>query len=212
MEFNELNVDTRTDTGKGVARTLRRDGKIPAILYGPGTEPVMLSVETHDLELLLKKRRIGQMLLNLAIQNGGQSVRPAIIKELQRHPVSGSLVHVDFYEISMDRKIKVRIPVSVKGKSIGVEMGGILQIIRRDLEVLCLPGDVPENIEIDVTELNTGDAVHVRDIVPEGNIEIPSEVNFTVVTVLAPKGDKAEEGEEEEGEEGEEGEAEKTAE
>ena len=129
-----------------------------------------------------------------------------MIKDLQIHPTTHEFIHIDFYEIDMKRKINVHIPVVTKGLSKGVELGGILQIIRRELEVLCLPTNIPENIEIDVTDLDMGDSVHVLDIPVEEDIEIPADVNFTVLTVLAPKVEVEEEEEEEEALEGEEGE------
>ncbi|MFC1829186.1 50S ribosomal protein L25, partial [Thermodesulfobacteriota bacterium] len=113
-----------------------------------------------------------------------------------------NFLHVDFYEISMDRKITVKIPVVVSGKSTGVEVGGTLQIIRHELEILCLPSEIPESIDIDVTGLDIGDSVHLDDISLEGAIEFPEEENVTVVTILAPK--MEEEPEEEEEEEAEE--------
>jgi large subunit ribosomal protein L25 len=123
--------------------------------------------------------------------------------------VTGSPLHIDFYEIDMARKISVKVPVTTTGKSVGVERGGLLQIIRRELEVYCLPGNIPEMITIDITDLEIGASVHVQDIEPEGDVEIPTEVNFTVLTVISPKVEEKEE--EEELEEGE-GEAEETAE
>ena len=129
-----------------------------------------------------------------------------MIKEYQVHPVSRNYLHVDFYEIAMDRKIRVRVPVVTKGKPRGVELGGMLQVVRRDLEVLCLPQEVPEAIEVDVTELDIGDSIHVEKIPLEGDVEIPAEVNFTVVTILSPKVEALPEEEEEEVEEVEEGE------
>lgn len=216
MELIGLKTEMRTGTGNGPARVLRREGKIPAILYGPDTESVMLSVNVKELETVLKTGRIGQTLLNLEIQTDGEkATRSAIIKEWQQHPLSGKFLHVDFYEISMDRKIRVMVPVVTKGKAKGVELGGILQIIRRELEVLCYPREIPENIEIDITDLDMGESVHVREIPTEGDIEIPADVDFTVLTVVSPKSTEEEEEEgEEEGEEGteEEAAAEETAE
>lgn len=206
MEFLNINANTRTTKGNGPARVLRRQGQIPAILYGPDNAPTPIAVKTHDLELLLKSSPAGQIFVNLAIDNGGE--RKALLKELQRHPVSGQFIHADFYEVAMDRKIRVRVPVTTRGKSQGVEMGGMLQIIRRELEVLCLPDDIPEMIEIDITELNMGESVHVEDLPLEGDVEIPHEVNFTVLTILS--GRKVEE--EEDVEEGEEAELEETEE
>lgn len=204
MELIELKTNIRTSIGNGPARVLRRNKQIPAVLYGLGTETVLLSLDMKALELALKGSSVNQLLLNLVIQNGKTYTKTAMIKELQIHPVSRGFLHVDFYEIVMDRKIKVNIPVVTTGKSEGVEQGGMLQIIRRELEVLCLPFEIPEQIEIDITNLEIGDSVHVNDISLEGNAEIQADVNFTMLTILSPTAE--EEVSEEEGEEGEEGE------
>ncbi|MBU0986036.1 MAG: 50S ribosomal protein L25/general stress protein Ctc [Proteobacteria bacterium] len=202
MNFIELKTDIRTTVGNGPARALRRKGHIPAVLYGPGTEPVLLSVSINDIEQALKKSRVGQVLLNLVIRNGETSTRSAMIKEYQTHPVSRNLLHIDFYEIAMDRKIRTEIPISIKGKAKGVEDGGMLQIIRRELEVSCLPNAIPEVIEIDITELDIGDSIHVGDISLGDDIELLDDPHFTVVTILTPKLEELE-GEEEESAEAE---------
>lgn len=201
MEILTLKASLRDQVGNGPARELRRDGKVPAILYGPQTDPLKLTIDNLDLEPIFKSGAAAQKLLKLDVA-GDDKGRNVMIKELQRHPVSHKLLHLDFYEVTMDQKIKVMVPVVTTGKSIGVEMGGMLQIIRRELEVLCLPGLIPENISIDITELNVGDSYHVDDLQLDENIEVPAEVNFTILTVLSPKAEAAEE------EEGEEGEAE----
>jgi len=202
LELLELKANIRTSTGKGPARQLRGNGSIPAVLYGPGKEPVMLSVNTKELEQWLKKGKIGQSLTNVSIDRGGNTdVRPAMIKELQIHPVSDRFLHADFYEVSMDRKVSVRVPVVTKGKSKGVDLGGMLQIIRRELEVYCFPNAIPDKIVIDITDLDMGDSVHVNDIPREPDVEIPADVNFTVLTVLSPKGTAEEAAETAEGEE-----------
>jgi len=211
----DLNATIRKTTGNGPARRLRAEGKMPAILYGPEMEPIMLAVSVSEFEKAIKTANIGQAIFNLKIGNGQALTKMAMIKELQRQPVSGTFLHIDFYEIAMDRKIRVSVPILPTGKSVGVEMGGVLQVIRRELEVLCLPNEIPETIEVDVSALEIGDSVHVDEIPLDGNVEIPSDVNFTVITVLSPKKEEeevVEEGEEEEGEaleaEGEEGETE----
>jgi large subunit ribosomal protein L25 len=210
LELIELKTKIRTTTGNGPARRLRMSGQIPAVLYGPKTEPVPLSVNKSDLELLFKKGGIGQIVLNLVIQKNGETLTmPAMIKELQIHPVSRNFIHIDFYEIKMDQKITAKIPVITTGKAQGVELGGILQIVRREIEVECLPLAVPESIEIDISDLDIGDSIHVRDIKPEGEIEFLEDDDYTVVTVVAPKLEEEEEEELEEEEEGEEEEAEK---
>lgn len=198
MEQFELKAKIRKTIGNGPARTLRRDGRIPAVLYGPKTEPALLSVEIRDLEQIFKTGNVGQVLLNLVIQNGQESTRPAMIKELQAHPVSGNFLHIDFYEIDLERKIRVGVPIVTTGQPIGIENGGMLQIVRREIEVLCLPTQIPESIEVDVTDLDVGDSIHVEEIQVEGDAEIPADVNFTVITILAPKVEAEPEEEEEE--------------
>ena len=208
MNLIEIKTKIRTKTGNGPARRLRMSGQIPAVLYGPKTETVLLSVNKSDLELLFKKGGIGQVVLNLVIQkNGETTTRPAMIKELQTHPVSRNFIHIDFYEIKMDQKITAKIPVVTTGTAKGVELGGILQIIRRELEVECLPLEVPESIEIDISDLDVGDSIHVGKIRLESELEFLEDDNYTVVTVLTPKLEE-EEPEEEEEVEGEEAEKE----
>ena len=208
MELIELKTNIRTSVGNSQARALRRKKQIPAVLYGLGKKTVLLSVYISELERVLKKSKGGQALLNLVVQNGETYTKSAIIKELQTHPVERDILHVDFYEIDMNRKIKVKVPVVTKGKSKGVELGGILQIIRRELEVLCLPLEIPKSFEIDISDLDIGDSVHVKSIPLKDNIEIPADVDFTVLTIAIPKAVEEEVPEEVEEEEAE---AEETA-
>jgi large subunit ribosomal protein L25 len=204
LEKIQMNAKTRTTKGNGPARALRREGRLPAVLYGPKADPIMLSLDTHELELVIKKGRLGRTIIDLSIDDGKET-KSAMVKELQRHPVSHSFLHMDLYEISMERKIRVNVPVVTVGKSKGVELGGMLQIIRRELEVSCFPNEIPDAITIDITDLDTGEAVHVEDIPLQGNVEIPHEVNFTVLTVISHKAEAAA-GEGEAGEEAEEAE------
>ncbi|WP_413815217.1 50S ribosomal protein L25/general stress protein Ctc [Desulfosarcina sp.] len=202
-----MKASQREAVGNGPSRVLRRDGKIPAILYGPKTESIKLAIDRLELEPIIKSGAVAQTLLKLKIE-GVDSVRKVMIKEMQKHPVSRSVLHLDLYEVSMDQKIKVMVPVVTTGKSAGVEVGGMLQLIRRELEVFCLPDQIPENITIDITVLEIGDSFHVEDLPLEGAVEIPADTNFTILTILSPTAEEEEEveGEEEEGEEeGEEG-------
>jgi large subunit ribosomal protein L25 len=214
LEQIDLKAQVRKKTGKGSARTLRREGRMPAVLYGQKTDSIMLSIDIKEFELIVKNANVGSLLLKLQIQNGKTSTRPAMIKELQTNPVTGAFLHVDFYEIDMQRKINVSVPVVARGKSVGVENGGLLQIVRRELELLCLPTAIPEAIEVDITDLTIGDSVHVQEIALPGDVELTEETDFTVITVLAPKieeepieEEELEEGEEVAEEEGAEGEA-----
>jgi large subunit ribosomal protein L25 len=147
----------------------------------------MLAVNVRDLEGAVQKGNIRRTIFSLSIQNGSTVSKPAVIKELQRHPVTGKFLHVDFYEIDMDRKLRVMVPVVPKGKAKGEELGGMLQIIEREIEVLCMPHEIPESLEVDVTELGIGSTLHVRDISLPGGVELPPGENYTVVTLVSQK-------------------------
>jgi len=214
LEQIDLKAQVRKTTGNGPARALRREGRIPAVLYGPKTDSMLLSIDLKEFEQIVKKANIGSVLLNLQIQNGKTLTRPAMIKELQTHPPTGAFLHVDFYEIDMQRKITASVPVVTRGKCEGLEEGGLLQIVRREIEMFCLPTAIPESIEVDISGLTIGDSIHVREIALPGDVELPEDIDFTVITVLAPKveeevveEEELEEGEEAAEEEGAEGEA-----
>lgn len=202
MEYFDLSATIRTEKGDGPAHRLRAEGRCPAILYGAKSEPVMLAIRAHDFDLSLKRGGASMAFFNLAIEGWEDTKRLAMVKELQRNPVTGQLLHVDFYEIDLKRKLAVKIPVHAVGKCKGVELGGMLQVIRRELEVFCLPSNIPAAFEVDTTDLDIGDAIHVEDIELPEDVEIPHDANFTVITVLSPKKDEIGE-EEEEGEEAE---------
>ncbi len=201
METFELNTSHRTTTGKNVARSLRREGMIPAILYGPNTEAVSLAVSVRELKKILSSFS-ENVILKLVVDDDKNSAKMAMVKELQTVPVTQDYLHVDFYEITMDKAIKVEVPVVVTGNAKGAEEGGLVQLIRNELEVLCLPLDIPEAIKIDVTNLDIGDSVHVEDIPVSEKVTLIADTNFTVVTILAPtveeEVEEAEEGIEEE--------------
>jgi large subunit ribosomal protein L25 len=191
LEQLELNATVRTGVGNGPARRLRQQGLIPAVLYGRAVAPVMLTVNGRDFERAVQKGSVRRTIVSLNLQNGAGTARTAIIKELQRHPVNGQFLHVDFYEIAMDRKLKVMVPVVTKGKAKGEEFGGMLQIIEREIEVLCLPREIPGQIEVDVTELGVGDTLHVNDIALPAGVERAPGDNYTVLTVVSQKAEAA---------------------
>jgi len=186
LEIFDLKANERKGTGKGPARELRRQGLVPAVLYGPKTETIHLTVSGLELENIYKQSGSEHVLLNLVIENGGTKKKTAIIKEAQTSPLAKEFLHVDFYEISLDEKIVVKVPVEVTGKSKGVERGGFLQLVRHQLEISCLPTDIPPAIQVDITELDIGDSIHVEEFVASSGVEILYDVNFTVITVVAP--------------------------
>ncbi len=182
METLNLIVESREAGRKGAARALRRNGRIPAVVYGPKMEPSAISVEERSFE-----KAVGDgTRMQLLRLEGGVGDKLVLVKDTQRDPLTRALLHADLYEVDVEQKLHVEIPLSFVGKSIGVENGGILQPIRRSIEVLCLPLKIPDEIEIDVTELGIQDAVHVSDLnAPEG-VEISFDTDFAVVTVLPP--------------------------
>ena len=201
----DLEAEVRDRTGKGVARKLRRAGKIPGVLYGPRNAPLPLAVKAHEFQKALGRSKGEQVLFTLKLTGAGEGSRLALVKELQRHPVSDAIRHVDFYEVFMDQEVRVEVPVAVVGKAKGVEHGGMLEILLRTVEVMALPQNIPNEIQVDVSGLDIGDALHVRDITPPEGVKITEDASAAVVTVIGMEA--PEEAEEEEAEEGEEGEA-----
>jgi large subunit ribosomal protein L25 len=219
LEIFDLKATQRNTVGKSPARALRREGLIPAVLYGPKRETMSLTVSPMDLEKIYKDSGTEQVVLKLVIENGVTQNVTVLVKEVQTSPVTRQYLHIDFLEISLDEEIVVRVPVEVTGKSIGIERGGFLQLVRHELEVSCLPMDMPEKIEVDIADLDIGDAIHVEDITLDDRIKMLSEPGHTVLTVVAPTVEEEELPEEEEeleegeeAEEGEEGETEATRE
>lgn len=197
MAKAELNVEIRENTGKGVARKLRADGMIPAVVYGKDLEPTPIVVEPKALEQAISTEAGWNTLLTL---KGGKAVdgKVVVLKDVDFHPIKRTMQCADFHAIDLKAKGSFMVPVVAVGKSAGEKEGGSLQVIRKELEVVCLPTEVPQAIEINVEALNIGDVVHIEDVVaPEGS-ELPHDVNFTVITV---KGHKEEVEETEEGEE-----------
>ncbi|MDQ5985540.1 MAG: General stress protein CTC [Syntrophus sp. SKADARSKE-3] len=187
MEAEQLKAFTRTESGKCPARRLRSQGMIPAILYGPRTENVMLSVNAAELKRLLIKKE-DKKFFRLSIEDDGKTVdKLSIVKKYETHPMGNQLIHADFYEISLDRKIALDVPVRLKGTSIGVEMGGELQQQKRVLRVSCLPDQLPEEIVIDITDLKVGDTLKVKDIALGDGISIQDGEDLSVVMILSTR-------------------------
>lgn len=212
MEIFELKASQRKSTGKGQARRLRRQGLLPAVLYGPKTESIPLTISTLDLDNIYKESGSEHVILNLIIENGGTQKKTVMIKETQIAPVTSQYLHVDFCEISLEEKVTVNVSVELTGKSKGVQLGGFVQLVRHELEVSCLPADIPAKIEADVSDLDIGDSLHVEDIDVGENVRLLYDTNFTVATVAAPTMEEEEipEEEVEEVEEAEAAEAEAT--
>ena len=196
-----LTARIRKSKGKGAAKKLRKMAQIPAVFYGPKTEPVMLAVDYPELERLLKQGSSDNVILDLQVQSDqGTETRKAMLKDLLIDPIKDIYLHADFYEISMDKEITVDVPIRLVNSPVGVTEGGILQHIKRELKISCLPGKMIDVLEMDVSGLDIGDSLHVEDIdLPEGILSL-DEGDLTIATVAAPT--IAEEAEEEVIEEG----------
>lgn len=197
-----ITIERRTNVGKGFARRARMAGQIPGVVYGPETDPIPVAVVERDFRAAMKGATTSSI-LNLNLDGKETKV---LLRELQRDPITNRVLHIDFHAISMNKPINVAIPIHLNGDPIGVKVdGGIMQTTMRELEVACLPSDIPESIEIDVSELSIGDSIHVSSLELKG-VEILSEGERTIVVISAPtiiKVDEPTEGEEElaEGEE-----------
>ena len=186
MAAMSLTVEKREGFGKGPAKRLRRAGKVPAILYGEGKEPVPLQVDGKTMGELLHSAKGANTVFDL-IMAGTDMRRAVMIKEIQRHPIRPGVEHCDFIRISMDRLVTVSVPVSSVGVAPGVkDFGGISEFITRQLTVECLPGDIPEQIQVDVSSLNIGDAIRVSDLKVPATYKVVDDPHVVVIHVIAP--------------------------
>jgi large subunit ribosomal protein L25 len=189
-----LEVVKRDGRGKNEARRLRVSGRIPAVVYGArkdGKAPTGVPVAADPKEVLriLHSEAGANTLINLKFDGGESQV---MVKEYQLDPVTHQLLHADFYQLAMDREITVTVPVHIKGESKGVKLqGGMLDFITREVQVLCLPANIPERIEIDVTELALHDAIRLRDLPPNPNWKALSEPETMLVHIILPKAEEA---------------------
>ncbi len=184
MAIAELAVETRTESGKGFARKLRGTGKFPAVRYGKQCGVTQYAVNRAEFDKLLQDGGASG-LVALDVDGVGQNDELlSIVKDIQRDPVSSKVIHVDFYGVRYGEAIQVEVPLVFEGKAIGVVEGGLLQPVRRELQVRCLPRVIPENIVVDVTALAIGDAIHISDLEVDG-LEFDTSVDFTIVTVQA---------------------------
>lgn len=200
MAQAELNVTLRDGIGKGGARALRRQKLVPAVVYGKGLEPCAVTVEPKALQEAIATESGWNTLITLKGE-GSFNGRVVILKDMQFDPIRRDVHHADFQVIDLKKKVHVMVPVHPVGKAEGEKIGGSLQVVRHELEVVCLPTAIPGSIEVDVTSLGIGDVLHVEDLVLPAGIEVPHEVNFTVITVTGHKPEVAEEEAEEEAEE-----------
>jgi large subunit ribosomal protein L25 len=201
MAKSVLNVETRVRTGKGGSRKVRQDGLVPAVVYGKGVEALNLRLDPKALQKAVATEAGWNTLITLN-GDGPFDGLVVILKDMQIDAIRRNPMHIDFLAIDLKKTLAVMVPVQPVGKSQGEIEGGTLQLVRHEVEVYCLPTNIPTSIEIDVTALNIGEVVHIDELsLPEG-VESQHDVNFTVLTVVGRMAEEVEVGEE--GEEGEE--------
>ncbi len=186
MSNVSLEARVRDDTGKQAAKRLRRDGWIPAILYGADTPNVALELRLKTLYDSLKHHAGEHLMVELDLEGHKKPVA-ALMREVQHHPVTGEIMHVDFHKVSLRRRISIEVPLAFVGVPAGVRnQGGILDHVLREVEIECLPTNLPERLEVDVSGLGVGQSIHVGDLVFEKG-RILTDASLIVATVLAPR-------------------------
>jgi large subunit ribosomal protein L25 len=182
----KLKVEPRTETGRSAARRLKARGIVPAVVYGGKEKSQPLQVSARDINAMLSHASGENILVELEIA-GQKATRPALLQEVQHSPVGGDVLHVDFHAISMDEKIQADVPLEALGVATGVKnFGGLLDQNLRLLPIECLPGDLPDRITVDVSALNIGDAIHVRDIKLPPGVTAKVQLDLTAFSVMAP--------------------------
>src|SRR5439155_8882987 len=193
MEAVEVHVDRRTQGGKGAARKLRRAGMIPAVFYGPKRTTVAIGVQAEEFDEKLKHLE-GSHLIRLVHGGGSDGElhdKMVLLREVQRHPISGEVLHADFYEVDLAERLTVSVPLHFVGKPAGVVEGGILQPILREIQVECLPTEIPEFIEVDVSHLTIHQAVHLSELRLPERVTAMGEPTQPLVSVLPPTVEEA---------------------
>jgi large subunit ribosomal protein L25 len=190
LETLEIQVEAREVGSKRQARRIRRNGKIPGVLYGPKTPPVPLELNKKEFSNRVAGLE-GSHLVRLKSGSTALADKVALVKEMQYHPITGEVVHTDLYEVDLTARIQVRVPLHFVGKAAGVVRGGILQPIVREIEVECLPLDIPEFFNVEVSALDIGDSIHIEELpMPEG-VTVVSESNLALVAVVPPTVEEA---------------------
>ena len=187
MELQSLKVSTRTLSGKGGARQTRRNGNVPGVLYGLSADPVRLQVDAREFETLLQGDQGEHAMLQLEFEDRPELNGPAMIKEVQHHPVRDNAVHTDLQRIDLSKRIHTVVPIRLEGHSRGVIEGGVIDHQTREVEVSCLPMEVPDAFPISIEEMDIGDSIHVRDLVIPDNIELLTSGDRALAAVHAPR-------------------------
>ncbi len=189
MERYVINCEPRTEYGKGSARSLRRAGFIPAVLYRAGRS-TPIKIRKEEIVKFINSTMGEQVMINLQFNDGTSKL--ALLKDYQVDPVKGQLLHTDFYEVSLKEKVRLTISIVLKGEPVGVKKeGGVLQQVLTELEIECLPDMIPPHLEVDVSELRAGESIHVSDLqIPEG-VKVTEDAEEVIATVTTPTEEEA---------------------
>jgi len=185
MASASLAATTRSETGKGAARALRREGKVPAVIYGHARQPQSLALDTRELDRLLGRISAENTVVEVAL-GAGRPMR-TLIREIQRHPVKRHVVHVDFQELVAGEKVIVKVPLVLVGTPQGVRDGGVMDQVLRDLTIEVDPSNMPNHVDVDVSELTIGHSIHVGELTLPAGVEVQDDEDATVVVIAAPK-------------------------
>jgi large subunit ribosomal protein L25 len=185
-----IKAQSRSEKGKNAAFSLRDKGLIPAVLYGHNFPPVTLTISAAELAAMLKPvghSAAEHALHKLSIEDRSDiPTKDIMIKEIQRDPITNKVLHVDLYAVRMDEKIIVPVRINVTGKAPGVQKGGILQQMLREIKIKCFPSDIPQSFDVDVSDLDIGQSIHIADITIPAHLEVHEELSAAVVGVIAP--------------------------
>jgi large subunit ribosomal protein L25 len=193
MKSVPLNAAPRALGRRAGAKKLRSEGRIPAIIYGRQAKPQSLEVEAKEMENLIHHSVSENLLVDLAVKDDGRAKRLALVQEVQHHPLSGKILHVDFHEVAENEKVTIKVAVETTGEAVGVKTGGgTLEHVLFKVTVRALPKDLPESITVDVSHLNIGEAVHIGEIPVPAGVEILGDKNIPVIAVAAPRTEEEE--------------------
>jgi len=180
-----VQAQSRTTAGKNSNRQLRRSGKIPAVIYGPGKEPLSLAVDPKTIRTILYSESGHNTIFTVSVD--GKEHANAMVKDYQTDPVVGNLIHADFFEIAMDKLLDLTVNIEIVGEAQGVKLdGGIMDLVTRSIEVQCLPSDIPESIKVDVSALKINDYIRVKDIQSDSKVRILTDPEVVIVTIVPP--------------------------
>jgi large subunit ribosomal protein L25 len=189
MEEILIKADTRTGKGKSLAKKIRREGGIPAVLYGKDIKSLPITISLKEWEKLRKQLKRNTILTMVLPESAGIADRPVMVKNIQRTVIGDAVCHIDFLQVSMARKLEVEIPIFLTGTAIGLKYNGIVEQHLRTVMAECLPSQIPEKVDIDITSLGIGDSIHVHEISIPG-VKLLENPDVAIVTIIHPSGEE----------------------